>query len=153
MRLWHYEILPYLPNSQLWLISQWRELNSIFKNHPHHILINYVYQYPSDNLWAYTLLVLKEMVNRGIKIRKTDNFMECYPQYKENPDILAFHIKILEAFTKNQNPFPNHHTNRYLLQCYYNLQEKYDRGQKDFDEKRYERLEMFMQEQGVATII
>lgn len=42
------------------------------------------------------------------------------------------------------NPFPKHHTDRYLLQCFYNLQEKYDRGQKDFDKDIYDRLEEFV---------
>ena len=142
MRLWHYELLPYIPNSQL--IAQWRELNSIFKNRTHHILINYVYQYNNDCLWAYTLMVLKEMVRRGIKIKKTNNFIECYPIYKDNPDVLGFHVNNLDIYIRNNpNPFPKHHTLRYLKQCYYNLQEKYDRGQKDFTDEIYEKLSKF----------
>lgn len=43
MRLWHYELLPYLPKSQL--LGLWRELNSIFKKQNNHILINYIYDY------------------------------------------------------------------------------------------------------------
>lgn len=39
MRLWHCEIIPYLPKTQL--IAQWRELNSIFAREDKHILINY----------------------------------------------------------------------------------------------------------------
>ena len=47
MRLWHYKLIPFLPNSQL--IAQWRELNSIFKKQDKHILINYVYEYPKED--------------------------------------------------------------------------------------------------------
>lgn len=122
MRLWDYRILPFLPNSQL--LAQWRELNSIFKNHPNHILINYVYDYPKIHLYSYTFYVLREMDKRGMKVRSLD----AYIQYFEWPQ------KCETA------PFPNHHTDRYLLQCFYNLQEKYDRGQKDFPEELYKAL-------------
>ena len=43
MRLWHYKLIPFLPDNQL--KAQWRELNAIFLNEPKHILINYVYEY------------------------------------------------------------------------------------------------------------
>ena len=66
MRLWCYKIVPYLPNSQL--IAQWRELNSIYKKRPDHILINYVYEYEKEDLYGYSLMVLKEMFKRHIKI-------------------------------------------------------------------------------------
>ena len=35
MRLWHIDLIPYLPKSQL--LAQWRELNSIFKKQDKHI--------------------------------------------------------------------------------------------------------------------
>lgn len=60
MRLWHYEIIPYLPKSQL--IAQWRELNSIFTKQDKHILINYIYNYPKDHLYTYSNLVLQYIV-------------------------------------------------------------------------------------------
>ena len=72
MRLWHYKLIPFLPNSQL--LAQWRELNSIFKKQDKHILINYIYEYPKQDLLAYSLLVISEMTERGIDIRKTQNF-------------------------------------------------------------------------------
>ena len=146
MRLWHYEMLPYIPKSQL--IAQWRELNSIFKNKPKHILINYVYEYEDDNLRIYMLMVAKEMIKRGIKInsRSTNNVFDYFPEYKENPNLLLQHINDIEwvqSVTGIDNPFPKHHTIRYLKQCYYNLQEKYDRGQKDFYDYHYEYLSKF----------
>lgn len=132
MRLWHYELLPYIPNSQL--IAQWRELNSIFRNQPRHILINYVYEYPKEELYWYSRLVINELVNRGIKIKKSSNFYE----YFKDLDCTNYY--------KDSDLFKEHHTTKYLSQCFYNLQEKYDRGQKDFSKEQYEKLERFISE-------
>ena len=124
MRLWHYKLISYLPNSQL--LAQWRELNSIFKKQDKHILINYVYDYPKSNLLVYSNMVIEEMKKRGIKIRSFENYENYFiePSFSVIKDI----------------PFPEHHTDRYLLQCFYNLQEKYDRGQKDFSEEKYKEM-------------
>ena len=132
MRLWHYELIPYLPKSQL--LAQWRELNSIFKKQDKHILINYIYDYPKSDLLLYTHLVTKEMESRGFKINPTN-----YENYFDKFDVYGV------IFNKNECiPFKNHHTYRYLMQCFYNLQEKYDRGQKDFSKELYCELEDFM---------
>jgi len=130
MRLWHYQLIPYLPKSQL--LAQWRELNSIFKKQDKHILINYIYEYPKDDLYSYTNMVVKEMTKRGYKIH-IDNWCNYF----------------LDGITyKNiKQPFKNHHNFRYLQQCFYNLQEKYDRGQKDFSKELYDKLDELMIEE------
>lgn len=132
MRLWHYKLLPYLPNSQL--LSQWRELNSIFKKQDKHILINYVYEYHKESLLLYTQYVINEMSKRGYKIKSFNNYYQYFMGNVVN----------LEDLINKANPFPEHHNDRYLMQCFYNLQEKYDRGQKDFDSKTYDRLYEFI---------
>ena len=125
MRLWHYKLIPFLPNSQL--IAQWRELNSIFKKQDKHILINYVYEYSKHDLYIYSFMVLKEMTHRNFKIKSVDNFNNYF-----GLDPLA------EIVMKTgETPFVRHHDKRYLRQCFYNLQEKYDRGQKDFSKEQY----------------
>ena len=43
MRLWHYDLIEYLPKQQL--LGQWRELNSIYVKQDKHILINFIYEY------------------------------------------------------------------------------------------------------------
>ena len=126
MRLWHYKLLPFLPKSQL--IAQWRELNSIFKNKPNHILIEYVYGRPSD-LKAYAYKVIAEFDRRGYAIKSFSN-MNNY-----------FSGKVIIGIA---DPFPDIHNRRYLLQCFYNLQEKYDRGQKDFSKLEYDALVEFV---------
>ena len=123
MRLWHYKLIPFLPKSQL--LAQWRELNSIFKKQDKHILINYIYEYPKDNLHSYCLLVMNEMDQRGYKIKAIDNFYDYF--FGDGRRYLNW---------IDNNPFPEHHNDRYLRQCFYNLQEKYDRGQKRLQCKR-----------------
>ena len=149
MRLWHYELIPYLPKSQL--LAQWRELNSIFKKQDNHILINYVYKYTDYFILNYTLMIIKEMNNRNFKIR---SFQNCYNYFKD-----FLYKDQLEIFTWDYIPneyidgwleyddkvFPEHN-DRYLIQCFYNLQEKYDRGQKDFSKEQYDKLESFIKE-------
>lgn len=131
MRLWHWKLLPYLPKSQL--VAQWRELNSIYVKQDKHILINYVYDYDRVHLLAYSLLVIDELGKRGIE-PKLDNFNKFF----ENTRLIAAgKIAIFE-------PFPQHHNHRYLLQCFANLQEKYDRGQSDFTKEIYEELRKFV---------
>jgi uncharacterized protein (TIGR02328 family) len=132
MRLWHYKILQYLPKSQL--LAQWRELNSIFKKQDNHILINYVYECPKENLLLYSRMVIREMIKREYKIKSWENYNNYFKD-------------ISNGVVVDKNPFPNHHTDRYLKQCFYNLQEKYDRGQKDFDRKNYEKLLTFICEE------
>ena len=121
MRLWHYEIIGCLPKSQL--VAQWRELNSIFKKQDNHILINYIYNYDKSYLKAYTDKVVLEMQRRGYKIKSFEN----YNKYFEG----------IKCWGGEQF---NEHNNEYLTICYWNLLEKYRRGQKDFDKATFGRL-------------
>jgi len=133
MRLWHYRLISHLPNSQL--VAQWRELNSIFKNQNRHILINYVYEYEKKNLLDYSLLVVREMLARKYKL----NFENMLSYFDISKDSLALpSIDSSNGKLSLGNPFPNHHTARYLKQCFWNLAEKFDRKQKDFPKKIYD---------------
>lgn len=56
MRLWHIDLIPYLPRLQL--ISQWRECCCIAKNiadkgTPNHLLVNKVLDYDSSDFEFY----------------------------------------------------------------------------------------------------
>lgn len=133
MRLWHYKLLPYLPKSQL--LAQWRELNSIFKKQDNHILINYLYEYPKEDFISYSSMVIKEMQKRKYKVDKS-NYENYFGSMLLDEDWV--HIKYQSA------PFKNHHNDRYLIQCFFNLEEKYDRGQKDFSKKQYDKLNEFV---------
>lgn len=127
MRLWHYKLIPFLPKSQL--LAQWRELNSIFKKQDKHILINYIYEYPKENLFNYSCMVINKMIQKKIKITSS----KAMRDYFEVDEINFSNIV--------DNPFPQHHNFRYLQQCFFNLEEKFDRGQKDFSREQYDELQ------------
>lgn len=113
MRLWHYKLIDVLPRQQL--LGQWRELNSIFKKQDKHVLINYIYDYPKQDLCMYANAVTDEMFNRNYKIGSYENYKQYF---KEEPWIAKTIYK----------PFAKEHDNEYLTICYYNLKEKYIRG-------------------------
>lgn len=111
MRLWHTDLIPVLPRQQL--LGQWRELNSIFKLKNRHILINFVYDYPIEHLMEYSRRIIKEFERRDYRINKLNYYRYFAFIYYDN-DI--------------DKSFPEKMTDRYLRQCYYNLQEKHDCG-------------------------
>lgn len=132
MRLWHIDLILYLPKSQL--LAQWRELNSIFKKQDKHILINYIYNYPECFLKYYSDITIKEMQKRGIKIKSYDNYDYYFG------DTRAFPQRFKE------------HNDEYLTICYYNLKEKYIRGQKDFTKDVWEKLDKFYKEKQIYVL-
>lgn len=127
MRLWHVDILPYLPKSQL--IAQWRELNSIFKKQDKHILINYIYDYDIQYLYCYTQKVLDAMFRHNLTIKKWTNFNKYFQML---PDTVPVNLRFTE------------HDDEYLIICYYNLREKFLRGQHDFSNELMFELNKFM---------
>lgn len=129
MRLWHIDLIPYLPRQQL--VAQWRELNSIFAKQDNHILINYVYNYPKSYLLNYTNRVMREMLERGYRINSTLNY-ELY-------------FKGTDGYQVNQRF--DEHDFEYLTMCFWNLKEKFIRGQKDFTLQQFDRLLDFYKEQ------
>lgn len=155
MRLWHYKLIPYLPDKQL--DGQWNELGSIYKGKKHK-LINYVYARPIEELFLYSLFVIYERLKRNKTCRVTKYFINKFQEILLNLDsdmVLnekegeQFNLRWIQdsilfwKFVKKVQLFPQHN-NRYLFQCFYNLQEKYDRGQKDFRYGLYLDLEDFI---------
>lgn len=121
MRLWHKDLIAVLPKQQL--LGQWRECCCIARNikvngTPNHLLVNKIMDYPIEHFSYYGCLVGVEMAKRGYN-HHSDSFLKW--QKKEDGT--------------NPFPYPNYddlfkgwHNDRYLLQCYYNLQEKFDCG-------------------------
>lgn len=119
MRLWHYKLIPVLPNAML--VSQWRECIAIKrqweKGTLKHRLVSYVKNYNKEYFMQYLSELDIELTIRKIK-----------HQNKYYDEILEFCEEDIDG-TANFQPlnYPEHN-DRYLKQCYYNLQEKYDRG-------------------------
>ena len=119
MRLWHYDLIPVLPNQML--ISQWRECIAIKrqweKGTLKHRLVSYVMDYDKTYFLNYLWILTIEMSKRNI-------------QYKESLEIelIAFCLTTEDSVKESNFCYYKEHNYRYLVQCYCNLQEKADRG-------------------------
>lgn len=123
MRLWHYKLISALPTKQL--VSQWRELWAILGNikkygNPHHVLVNKIMNYHCVHLSHYADSVYEEMIKRGYKPKRSfedfqDVLVEVYPDVETKDKYCG-------------GVFKGWHNYRYFVQCYYNLEEKYDCG-------------------------
>lgn len=119
MRLWHKDLIKVLPDKQL--VGQWRECCAIARNikdngTPNHILVNRIMNYPIGHFWYYAFLIYCEMNKRGFKCDFTGKFEQWFEKNYA-----------IELPTYNEL-FEGWHNRRYLLQCLFNLQEKYDCG-------------------------
>lgn len=118
MRLWHKDLISVLPDKQL--LGQWRECCAIASNiankgTPNHILVNKIMNYPLDHFYNYGVIVYCEMDLRGLK---------CDFKKFEHRFTYSTGTKIIDM----ENIFAGWHNDRYLAQCYHNLQEKFDCG-------------------------
>ena len=116
MRLWHKDLIDSLPRKQL--LGQWRECCAIIKNikekgTPNHLLVNKIMDYDLKHFYTYGLYVFIETEHRDYKcnLRKFD-------QYFKGGKIVKTFDELFEGW----------HNERYLDQCFYNLQEKFDCG-------------------------
>lgn len=120
MRLWHKDLIHVLPDKQL--LGQWRECCAIASNiankgTPNHILVNRIMDYPLEHFYRYAELVSIEMERLGFDV----DFRKFYDHIAEL-DFDPMNIVSMDEL------FKGWHNKRYLLQCFYNLQEKYDCG-------------------------
>lgn len=119
MRLWHKDLISVLPKQQL--LAQWRECcciarNIAVKGTPNHILVNKIMAYPIEHFHRYAQEVAYEMMHRGYKV-DIDKF-KSYNEYGTRFVDMPSHIELYKEW----------HNDRYLIQCYHNLEEKYDCG-------------------------
>lgn len=133
MRLWHYELLNVLPRQQL--LSQLRECVAIAKDiyktdNTNHILINPIMDYNLNHFRLYCVLVVNEMEKRGYNVsRTTKDKLHTYIQYYNTLKYVTFAGRLSILINNEYEPlFNDWHNDRYLVQCLYNLEEKYDRG-------------------------
>jgi len=119
MRLWHKDLIEVLPRQQL--LGQWRECCAIAKSitekgTPNHILVNKIMDYPLLHFMLYGNLVFVEMEKRGYRA----DFNKFSKYFRG-----TFWGKFSIMGSKDAI-FNDWHNDRYLWQCYYNLQEKFD---------------------------
>ena len=111
MRLWHHELLPYLPDKQF--KGQLRELVAIMrdwrdKGKTNHLLINKVMEFSKSNLYGYFLCYAVEYEKRyDSRPKQTYEFIEFGQHQWE------------------EKPFQGWHNKNYLRVCMANLYEKH----------------------------
>lgn len=115
MRLWHKDLIPYLPDLQL--KGQWRECaliaDAIAKNGtPNHLLVNRVAEYPLDHFFTYCKVVELEMFNRGLEVKNNSRARVFYRPWR------YFFGELFDGW----------HNKGYLRICMSNLAEKHFYG-------------------------
>lgn len=131
MRMWHKDLIQVLPRKQL--VAQWRELCAIIGKTakcgtPNMLLVNKVLQYPPVHFIIYANTVVNEMKRRGYKVTNTSYFAMMHNLKK------SIENNVFDLYTYQYVPETIHdvykdwHDTRYYMQCYCNLQEKYDCG-------------------------
>ena len=120
MRLWHYKLLPYLPDAQF--KGQLRELVAIkrdweTKGKTNHLLINRVMEYPKSHLSIYYARYIKEY-----KERNPCKFFE-----KTNIEFMSFGDIGFGMFVNCEEfePFKDWLNKEYLRVCLGNLYVKH----------------------------
>lgn len=117
VRLWHYKLLPYLPELQF--KGQWRELVLVlndwkYRGKTNHLLINKVMDYSKNDLFNYYLKYAHEYHKRYNKLNASAKFDE-FASFAEDP-------------TVHRDIFKGWHDKDYLRVCVANLYEKYYYG-------------------------
>lgn len=134
-RLWHYQLLPYLPDAQF--KGQLRELVAIMhdwrdKGKTNHVLINKVMEYPKQDLVSYFFEYRKEYLKRygkDIKDKTIEDFLFFVPDEEKE-------IKYSDEFM-----YWGWHNDTYLNICMYNLLEKHlGVGKSRVTDEEWERL-------------
>lgn len=116
MRIWHYQLLLYLPEAQF--KGQLRELVAIMhdwrdKGETNHLLINRVMEYPKSELAIYFLHYVEEYKKRYCKSIKEIYFDEFNDFAKGS------------KYLYNNSLFAGWHNKTYLRMCMANLYEKF----------------------------
>lgn len=110
MKLWHKDLIPYLPKKVL--LSQWETCCHIAKdvcmgNSSNNDLVKKVMDYPIKHFWTYSMLVFIEMQKRGYDVDIFD-----LKKWISAHDTVSINKKEI---------FPNWHNIKYLLHCYFEL--------------------------------
>lgn len=133
MRLWHYQLLPYLPERQF--LGQLRELVAVMRDWrdegtTNHLLINRVMDYPQSELTLYFYHYNVEHRRRYGSYVKDDYF-------REFTELLKQSLPPKSVFL-----FDEWHNKEYLRICMANLYEKYKygKGNSQITEEEWQKL-------------
>ena len=126
MRIWHEDLINFLPDAQL--RSQWRECALIAdalakKGTPNHLLVNRVTEYPLEDFWVYCESIMHQMKKRKMVVRENT----CRKILK---NLFAWKCTCCLSPSKYHNAvnwgvFGDWHNKEYLRVCMANLYEKH----------------------------
>lgn len=123
MRLWHQYLIHYLPNKQL--LGQHRECCALRGKGwgKKHSVVNYVFKYGLDHLYAYHLLVMKEMSQRGYVATPYWYGRTYRGQYL--PNALLNDVGCYVYDDNSHDTIYSEHNDNYLRECLINLKGKH----------------------------
>ena len=142
MRLWHKDLIPYLPDLQL--KGQWRECaliaDALAKNGtPNHLLVNRVTEYPLEDFWIYCEAIVYEMKKRNMVVREDTCRKILKNLYDWKGAFCLSPSRVQNA--RFCGVFRGWHNDEYLRICYANLLEKHNGiGKARITDEEWERL-------------
>jgi uncharacterized protein (TIGR02328 family) len=119
MRLWHQDLINKLPSQQL--LGQHREICALrgLAWNKRHRIVNYVFEHPYEYLFAFHLLVIAEMEERGYHVDELWKDIRYrgkrvgYDESLLNKDVVVI-----------KTPIYCEHNEDYLKECIMNLHQK-----------------------------
>lgn len=133
MRLWHYKLIPYLDRQRL--LGQHRECCALRGRGwgKKHSTVDYVFEHDPIDLICYHWLVMNEMIDRGYNVDphwamigysgKALGFPDLLDYQKDQTKFKSFKNCWLTGYCKN--PYPENHTDAYLIECISLLEQKH----------------------------
>ena len=118
MRLWHQYLIKHLPNMQL--LGQHRELCALrgLGFGKKHSVVNYVFLHPYYHLYLFHMIVIEEMIRRGITVDTK------WYNYRYRGKVLEYDYSNFTNKALSGALIYKEHNNKYLVECLYNLSKK-----------------------------
>ena len=125
-RVWHKDLIPVLPRKVL--MRQWRECcviarNKVTAGSVGSARMRRIEDYPKAHFGRYALDVAKECEARGIPVDRMQ-FFRWFDQWKDDSSVGSSLVDI-----DKDDVFSGWHNDRYMFQCWYDLQEMFDCGE------------------------
>lgn len=120
MRLWHQDLIHYLPRQQL--LGQHRECAALrgLGWNKRHSVVDYVFKHSINDLFAYHSIVMKEMEDRGYRV----NEVWKDPRYRGNRIGIVDSSPQSSLICKDRRHVYAEHDKAYLDECLANLKRK-----------------------------
>ena len=130
MRIWHTELVPLLPT---WLLEQqWEDCLEIAKNialtgDPGDPMVYPVIEYDFHHLDFYCGMVQDALAKRDVKVTR-HVLNRLLKQAMERPRKVRRKQTVIQIPEQASDVFRLWHTPHYFRQCFFRLEEMYDRG-------------------------